>query len=55
MVFIVYANPYIFQMFSNICHTEAPGTSEPPGDVATSLTGLIKAELKTVTKPYKIW
>lgn len=54
VVFIVYAKSYIYQLFCNICHTGAPGTSKPPGEVATSLVELIKAKLQTVTKPHKV-
>lgn len=54
MVCIVYAKPSIIQLLCNSCHPRAPGTSKCPGEVATSSTGLVKAELQTVIKPYKI-
>lgn len=54
VVFIVYAKSGIYQVFCNICHTRAPGTTKPPGEVATSLIELIKAKLKIVTKPHKV-
>ena len=54
MACIVYAKPTIFQLLCNSCHPRAPGTCKRPREAATSLTGLIKAELKTVIKAYKI-